>query len=226
MLTHDEVAQVLARLVGVHRLIGALLYGTGLRIMEAMRLRVKDVAFSRREILARDGKGNKDRVTMLPARLVAPLRDQIGHARQLHRSDLADGCGAVWLPFALDRKYPGAAREWAWQYVFPADARSLDPRDGVERRHRLTDQAFQRAMKNAVRGAGIAKPATPHTLRRSFATHLLLAGYDIRTVQELLGHADVSTTMIYTHVLNRGGRGVASPFDALDPTNRQERQSG
>ena len=213
VLTREEVARVLARLHGVHRLVGSLLYGTGLRIMEAMRLRVKDVDFSRGEILVRDGKGGKDRVTMLPVRLVAPLRDQLLHERELHRVDLDEGFGAVWLPFALDRKYPSAAREWGWQYVFPADARSVDPRDGVERRHHLADQAFQRAMKSAVRGAGIAKPATPHTLRHSFATHLLESGYDIRTVQELLGHADVSTTMIYTHVLARGGRGVVSPID-------------
>jgi integron integrase len=213
VLAHEEVARVLARLEGVHRLIGLLLYGSGLRIMEAMRLRIKDVDFSRREIVVRDGKGNKDRVTMLPVRLVVPLRDQIAHARELHRGDLANGFGAVWLPHALDRKYPGTAREWAWQYVFPADARSIDPRDGTTRRHHLSDQSFQRAMKNAVTGAGIDKPATPHTLRHSFATHLLEAGYDIRTVQELLGHSDVSTTMIYTHVLNRGGRGVVSPLD-------------
>ena len=215
VLTRDEVSHVLARLDGVQRLIGALLYGTGLRIMEAMRLRVKDIEFSRREILVRDGKGNKDRVTMLPLRVAGPLRQQIEHARELHRGDVADGFGAVWLPFALDRKYPGAAREWGWQYVFPAGARSIDPRDSVERRHHLSDQVFQRAMKNAVRGAGIAKPATPHTLRHSFATHLLESGYDIRTVQELLGHSDVSTTMVYTHVLNRGGRGVISPIDSV-----------
>ena len=153
VLTRDEVAQVLARLDGVHRLIGSLLYGTGLRIMEAMRLRVKDVEFSRREILVRDGKGNKDRVTMLPVRLLGPLREQLEHARELHRGDLAEGFGAVWLPFALDRKYPGVAREWSWQYVFPAASRSVDPRDSMERRHHLTDQAFQRAMKGAVRGA-------------------------------------------------------------------------
>ena len=172
VLTRDEVGRVLARLEGVHRLIGALLYGTGLRIMQAMRLRVKDVEFARCEILVRDGKGNKYRATMLPARLVGPLREQIEHARELHRGDLADGCGAAWLPFALDRKYPGAAREWCWQYVFPATSRSVDPLDAVERRHHMTDQAFQRAMKGAVRGAAITKPATPHTLRHSFATHL------------------------------------------------------
>ena len=213
VLTREEVARVLARLDGVHRLVGTLLYGAGLRIMEAMRLRVKDVDFARREVLVRDGKGCKDRVTMLPLRAVAPLRDQLAHAREVHRGDLEEGCGEVWLPFALDRKFRGAAREWAWQYVFPAGARSVDPRDGIVRRHHLSDQAFQRAMKNAVRAAGVVKPATPHTLRHSFATHLLESGYDIRTVQELLGHADVSTTMVYTHVLNRGGRGVVSPID-------------
>jgi integron integrase len=213
VLTREEAARVLARLQGVHRLIGGLLYGSGLRILECMRLRVKDVEFSRREIVVRDGKGHKDRVTMLPLRVAPALRDQMEHAREIHRGDLAEGHGAVWLPYALARKSPGAAREWAWQYVFPADARSADPRDGVVRRHHLGEQAFQRAMKNAVRAASIAKPATPHTLRHSFATHLLDAGYDIRTVHELLGHSDVSTTMIYTHVLNRGGRGVVSPVD-------------
>jgi integron integrase len=213
VLTAEETTRILARLTGVHRLVGALLYGTGMRIMEGLRLRVKDVDFGRNAIVIRDGKGHKDRVTMLPTRLASGLRHQLEYAQELHRVDLAEGYGAVWLPHALARKYPDAAHEWAWQYVFPADARSVDPRDGVIRRHHLSDQAFQRAMKNAVRGTGVAKVATPHTLRHSFATHLLESGYDIRTVQELLGHSDVATTMVYTHVLNRGGRGVVSPLD-------------
>ncbi len=226
VLTRDEVAGVLARLHGVHALIGALLYGTGMRIMEAVRLRVKDVDFARGEIIVRDGKGRKDRRTMLPARLRSALREQVAFAHGVHQTDLADGFGEVWLPFAFARKSRNAARDWAWQYVFPAEARSQDPRGGAERRHHVSDQSFQRAIKQAVRDAGLAKPATPHTLRHSFATHLLEAGYDIRTVQELLGHADVSTTMIYTHVLNRGGRGVASPFDALDPPSPRKQPSG
>ncbi len=215
VLTQDEVAAVLKRLDGVHRLVGRLLYGTGMRIMEGMRLRVKDVEFTRREILVRDGKGQKDRVAMLPDRIAEPLQQQMAEARTLHNRDLDAGRGEAYLPDALSRKYPNAAREWGWQYVFPAAALSRDPRSGVVRRHHLSDQAFQRAMRQAVRDAGLVKPATPHTLRHSFATHLLDAGYDIRTVQELLGHADVSTTMIYTHVLNRGGRGVVSPLDRL-----------
>jgi integron integrase len=215
VLTRIEVAEVLARLSGVHRLIGELLYGTGLRIMEGVRLRVKDVDFDRRAILVRDGKGMKDRITMLPERLAPALRQQVASARHVHEADLASGHGAVWLPHALARKYPAAEREWKWQYVFPTDARSVDPRSGVVRRHHVSDQSFQRAMRQAVRMSGIVKPATPHTLRHSFATHLLEGGYDIRTVQELLGHADVRTTMIYTHVLNRGGRAVRSPLDAL-----------
>jgi integron integrase len=215
VLTVDEVARILERLTGTHQLIGRLMYGTGLRILEALRLRVKDVEFQRGEILVRDGKGSKDRVTVLPRGLRRPLYTHLKDVAITHQQDLADGFGAVWLPFALARKYPAAPREWTWQYVFPADRRSVDPRGGMVRRHHVGDQAFQRAMRQAVRDAGVHKLATPHTLRHSFATHLLESGYDIRTVQELLGHSNVSTTMIYTHVLNRGGRGVISPLDRL-----------
>ena len=171
--------------------------------------------FERGEILVRDGKGAKDRVTVLPASQAPGLREHVERVRELHRQDLAAGYGAVYLPYALDRKYPEAGREWMWQYVFPSAALSVDPRSGLVRRHHVQDQTVQRAIRAAARAAGIAKPVSPHTLRHSFATHLLEAGYDIRTVQELLGHADVKTTMIYTHVLNRGGRGVVSPVDGM-----------
>jgi integron integrase len=213
VLTVSEVQSVLSRLNGTHLLIASLLYGCGMRLMEAVRLRVKDVEFARLEIVVREGKGLKDRVTMLPDAVVGALKAHLVKVKALHSEDLAQGFGAVYLPFALDKKYPNAAREWGWQYVFPSKNLSVDPRSGKTRRHHLDEKGVQRAVKQAVRDAELTKPATPHTFRHSFATHLLQAGYDIRTVQELLGHSDVSTTMIYTHVLNKGGKGVQSPLD-------------
>lgn len=213
VLSVTEVQSMLARMDGRNWLVASVLYGTGMRLMECLRLRVKDVDFARNEIMVRNGKGGKDRRTILPRALIDPLQREIERAQALHRDDLKDGFGAVWLPDALARKYPNAPREFGWQYVFVANARSRDPRSGTQRRHHLDDGVLSRALKRACKQAGIEKPVSAHTLRHSFATHLLEAGYDLRTIQELLGHKDVATTQIYTHVLNRGGRGVLSPLD-------------
>ncbi|MBI3798520.1 MAG: integron integrase [Deltaproteobacteria bacterium] len=215
VLRKHEVKALLEALEGVQWLMGHLLYGAGLRLMECLRLRVKDIDFSVNQILVREGKGNKDRITMLPLAVKAPLSAHLARARELHQRDLAHGLGSVYLPDALHRKYPNAPKEWGWQWVFPASQISQDPRSGVHRRHHLHENVLQRAVREAARQVGLTKPVGCHTLRHSFATHLLEDGYDIRTIQELLGHNDVSTTMIYTHVLNRGGKGVTSPSDRL-----------
>jgi len=211
----SEVRRLLEQMSGTQGLVASLLYGTGMRLMEGLRLRVKDVEFERREVVARDGKGGKDRVTVLLENLVLPMQEQLRRRRAEHQADTADGFGSVWLPDALAMKYPAAASAWGWQWVFAAVSRSTDPRSGEIFRYHLHEQSVQRAVYGAARRAGIDKPCSPHVLRHSFATHLLQAGYDIRTVQELLGHADVRMTMIYTHVLNKGGRGVRSPLDGL-----------
>jgi integron integrase len=215
VLTPSEVRSLLHELHGTMGLVASLLYGTGMRLLEGLRLRVKDVGFERREILVRDGKGGKDRVTVLPENLMLPLQAQLARTKVQHDGDLAVGMGKVWLPDALAVKFPRAPVAWGWQWVFPSAGMSMDPRTGVRRRHHLNEASVQKSVAVAARRAGINKPCTPHVLRHSFATHMLQAGYDIRTVQELLGHSDVSTTMIYTHVMNRGGRGVRSPLDQM-----------
>jgi integron integrase len=215
ILSRKEMAALLAGLAGVQYTMASLLYGTGMRLMECVRLRVQDVDFDRNLILVRNGKGNKDRVVPFPGILRTPLADHLQRVRQIHQEDVEKGFGEVFLPDALARKYPSAPREWLWQYVFPSSRLSVDPRTGATRRHHVHENSLQKSIKKAATQAKIAKKVNCHALRHSFATHLLESGHDIRTIQELLGHADVSTTMIYTHVLNRGGAGVLSPLDSL-----------
>jgi len=215
VLSLGEVRKLLDQMDGVMAMVAQLLYGTGMRLMEGLRLRVKDVDFERREIIVRDGKGGKDRVTMLPESLVRPLMTHLERVRGLHTQDLEEGFGEVALPDALAEKCRTMPRAWGWQWVFPSQVRSVDPRSGVRRRHHLHPESVQKAVRMAARAAELAKPVSPHALRHSFATHLLESGHDIRTIQELLGHKNVETTMIYTHVLNRGGQGVGSPLDRV-----------
>jgi len=215
VLSPREVRELLDQMEGTMGLVAELLYGTGMRVLEALRLRVKDLDFDLRTITVREGKGGKDRVTMLPGRLVEPLKAHLAQVKTLHAQDLAEGFGEAALPDALAVKYRGAGKQWSWQWVFPSVQRSADPRSGAIRRHHLHMESVQKAMRKAARRAELAKPVSPHVMRHAFATHLLMAGHDIRTVQELLGHKEVETTMIYTHVLNRGGRGVQSPLDRL-----------
>jgi integron integrase len=217
VLTRTEVKRILDGLTGTPYLTIALLYGTGMRLMELLRLRVKDIDFGANHIVVREGKGEKDRITVLPENLKAPLLKHLDRVKILHQKDLGAGYGRVYLPYALDRKYPTADREWGWQYVFPSNSLSKDPKSGIIRRHHLHPSALQKIFHRAVRLVGINKPAGPHTMRHCFATHLLEAGYDIRTVQQLLGHRHVQTTMIYTHVMNKPGLAVKSPLDGLEP---------
>ena len=213
VFTKSEVIEVLNNLKGTHWLVGMLLYGSGLRLPESLELRVKDIDFGYNQIMVRDSKGEKDRTTMLPQKIVQPLKEHLNKVKLIHEKDLKNGFGSVYLPYAIERKYPNAKYEWGWQYVFPATRISTDPRSGIQRRHHLYDTVIQKAVKQAIRNARIFKHASCHTFRHSFATHLLESGYDIRTIQELLGHKNVETTMIYTHVINQGGKGVRSPVD-------------
>jgi len=214
-MTEAETSRVIGAMTGVHKLMAMLLYGSGLRTMECIRLRVKDIGFEENQLFVRDGKGEKDRITVLPQNVKGLLNEHLERVKMVHQADLAKGYGSVYLPYALERKYPNASREWGWQYVFPAKSLSKDPRSEAVRRHHMHESTLHKAVKNAVRLAGVNKQVSCHTFRHSFATHLLEDGYDIRTVQELLGHEDVSTTMIYTHVLNKGGMAVRSPLEKL-----------
>lgn len=213
VFTKSEAIKVLNNLKGNHWLVGMLLYGAGLRLSESLELRVKDIDFGYSQIVVIDSKDEKDRITMLPQKIIEPFKKHLSKAKEIHEKDLINGYGSVYLPYAIERKYPNAKYEWGWQYVFPATKISTDPTSGIQRRHHLYDTVIQKAVKQAVRNVGIVKQASCHTFRHSFATHLLESGYDIRTIQELLGHKSVETTMIYTHVINQGGKGVRSPVD-------------
>ncbi len=219
VLTVDETFALLDAMTGVHQLIAKILYGCGLRSIECARLRVKDIDFGLNQIIVRDGKGNKDRITVFPEDIKGALAEHLNYVKKLHEKDLQDGYGTVYLPNALSRKYKNADKEWGWKYVFPSKTLSIDPRNGIKRRHHIHLNSIHKSLKNACRLAGIVKPVSAHTLRHSFATHLLQDGYDIRTIQELLGHKNVETTMIYTHVLNKGGRAVHSPLDRNRPNS-------